>query len=123
MNNSTVPNLMPSHPVVDELVRALGPLMIHVEMLAPSDTGNGFMVKMRWDTPRPSLEAAYAEFDRHAARLRNINDQPSAPCPPTPSPVSAHSTNKPKMRRKSKINKDQVREEKTKEKTITKAGR
>jgi hypothetical protein len=69
----------PTHdrPELRDLVQALGPLMVHVQVLATTPTG--FMVRLRLDTPRAAVEAALAEFDRHADRLRT---QAAAKAPP-----------------------------------------
>jgi hypothetical protein len=75
-----------SVPELQALVTALGPLTVHVQVLATTATG-GFMLRMRRNAPPDVREAIYTLCGRHAEQLRSRPRKKvaglSATCPAT----------------------------------------
>ncbi|AUB83762.1 hypothetical protein [Candidatus Thiodictyon syntrophicum] len=79
----------PGRPVpawlhTDALRADLGPLACYVQTLVALPAG--FVARLRLDTPRADAELIYAEFDRHAARVKTIVAPAAAPAAKTRKP-------------------------------------
>lgn len=84
-----IPGEDPGRPVpawlhTDALRADLGPLACHVQVLVALP--NGFVARLRLDTPRPAAEAIYAALDRHAARMKSLVAPEATPVQKTSKP-------------------------------------